>query len=38
MSTSVQAATHPRVQYAEKVALASSSGHAEFDAMAAVLR
>jgi len=32
MSTSVQAATQPRVQYAEKVALASAAGHAEFDA------
>jgi hypothetical protein len=32
VSITGEAATHPRVQYAEKIALDSSSGHAEFDA------
>jgi len=32
MSMAVQAATQPRVQYAEKVALAAAAGHTEFDA------
>jgi hypothetical protein len=31
-SMTVQAATQPRVQYAEKVTLSASAGHAEFDA------
>ena len=31
-SATAQAATQPRVQYAEKVALSTSAGHAEFDA------
>lgn len=32
VSVTVQAATQPRVQYAEKVAFSSSAGHTEFDA------
>jgi hypothetical protein len=32
VSMTVQAATQPRVQYAEKVAFSSSAGHTEFDA------
>ena len=32
VSITTQAATRPRVQYAEKIALSASAGHAEFDA------